>query len=125
MELAVFLRVEGRGGGEGWGSFSFSFSLSLLLEPRESHEKAFVSFLVGGGGGGEWACGGGETTVGGTTGLFDGESFEGDQGMAGRTLEMLLIDIFLAGCWSFWGLFGSVSTSVFCPRIRLMALTWI
>lgn len=42
-------------------------------------------------------------------GLFEGDSVEGDHGIVGRALVMLLSDRVLLGCWSFVsGLFGSV-----------------
>ena len=85
-ELAVFLR------GEVWEFGALLPSLSLD-EPRESHENGLVSFRVGGWKGG-WLDGG-EGTVAGATdiGLFDGDSAEGDQGIAGRAFVMLLKEI--------------------------------
>lgn len=103
MELAVFLRGDGCVVGT---------SFSLLKEFRESHEKGPVSFRVGagvavddvvGGGGG----GGGATVVTGGNGLRDGDSAEGDHGIDGRALVMLLRDIVLLGGSFSTGLLGS------------------
>lgn len=82
IELAVFRRpvVWVCGGAE---------SLSLLVEFRDNQENGLVSFRVGG----PECCGGGEATAFiDSTGLFDGDSPDGDQGIGGRAFVMLLND---------------------------------
>lgn len=73
-------------------------SLSLL-ELRDNHENGLVNFREGGGGG-PWAVGtggGGAIAFDGGFGLLDGDSDEGDQGMAGKAFVILLSDSVLLG----------------------------
>lgn len=99
MELAVFLRGELCAGGDGW------LSLSLPVEVRESQAKGLVSFRVGGGG--FEAVGGGATAGADGTGLLEGDSEDGDHGIEGRALVMLLKDSVLLAMSFSVGLVGS------------------
>ena len=115
MELAVFLRGDGCVAGT---------SFSLLNEFRESQEKGPVSFRAGGGGAVDDVAGGGgggATAEAGGIGLRDGDSAEGDHGIDGRALVMLLRDIVLLGGSFSTGFLGSLCRQLIGTRYTCYA----
>ena len=92
-----------------------------MLEFRESQEKGLVSFRLGGWGAKDVAGGSGDGPTVPTegTGLLDGDSAGGDQGIDGRVLVTLFSNIVLLGWFFSEGLVGSVWQLAICKRTAI------